>query len=117
MFLQANHAVCLFADFGQGLGRRDGNRKNERLRRARTCSAQGRSGRGACGDSVVDDDRDAVFDVDGQAIAEIAAAPAFDFRELQIANVRRGARIPPKIALAFGPLSLTKACSLSSITP
>ena len=87
MFFQADHVVRLFADFGQGLGRRDGNRQNERLRRAHACGAQGRSDGRARGDSVVDDDRDAVLDVDGRAIAEIAPPSALDFGELLIADL------------------------------
>jgi len=86
MIFQANHIVRLFADFGQGLGRRDGNRKNERLWRSHARGAQGRSDGRARGDSVVDDDRDAVLDVDGRAIAEIAPPSALDFGELLIAN-------------------------------
>ena len=87
MVFQANHIVRLFADFGQGPGRRDGNRKNERLRRSHARGAQGRSDGRARGDSVVDDDRDAVLDVDGRAIAEIAPPSALDFGELLIADL------------------------------
>ena len=86
MVFEADDVVGFAAQRGKAVGRGHRHRENEFLRIAHARGAQGRAGRRARGNAVVNHDRRTAGDIDAFAAAQIALTPPLDLGEFAVTD-------------------------------